>query len=590
MVTMSAYSQFGYAYPTPGQQSAMTAESVSPPLAAGGGGGGLSPDVMGAAGCGTCCTAGTVAGGTGDRTAGSESAVAVCSCHLAAAASLPPHYATHRSTPATTAVYAPYPSTDQNPYPSIDTSSFYPHLSNPYGLKDSTGSSDMWSSASLQPSTGYYHYDSTLAAYGYSAGYDLAARRKNATRESTATLKSWLNEHKKNPYPTKGEKIMLAIITKMTLTQVSTWFANARRRLKKENKMTWEPKNKTDDDDDDDAGSSECEDKDKDDMLMGDEKHCNKDVRKDGHGDHMMGGQGVMSDGDDDRKPMLQHLYHPDQMHHMKVHHHHVMQDDHHQDCGIPLPPTKPKIWSLADTAASKTPPPGHQWPNVISPSLASPGFTMPNSSSLSPSGSSYARYGANGFYGSGYNGGNSNSSSSSAQQMAGYPDVQTDTPPQTPPNMKLPLSASSGQQQQQQQQQFGGHQATYNGYHHQQHHQQQQQQQHNYHHRQHVPPLQQQQQHDVVRSAQEVQQQQQQQQQQYHQQHVALSQHNNNNNNNTNTNNNNHQMGVVANDASTAFKPFYKTPSQQPHQQPPHQQQHQQQQHRQMNGFVSPV
>lgn len=74
----------------------------------------------------------------------------------------------------------------------------------------------------------------------------MAARRKNATRESTATLKAWLNEHKKNPYPTKGEKIMLAIITKMTLTQVSTWFANARRRLKKENKMTWEPKNKVD--------------------------------------------------------------------------------------------------------------------------------------------------------------------------------------------------------------------------------------------------------------------------------------------------------------------------------------------------------
>lgn len=99
----------------------------------------------------------------------------------------------------------------------------------------------------------------------YGAGYDLAARRKNATRESTATLKAWLNEHKKNPYPTKGEKIMLAIITKMTLTQVSTWFANARRRLKKENKMTWEPKNKTDDDDD--AMVSDDE-KDKDDLDM----------------------------------------------------------------------------------------------------------------------------------------------------------------------------------------------------------------------------------------------------------------------------------------------------------------------------------
>lgn len=104
-----------------------------------------------------------------------------------------------------------------------------------------------------------YHFRS------YGAGYDLAARRKNATRESTATLKAWLNEHKKNPYPTKGEKIMLAIITKMTLTQVSTWFANARRRLKKENKMTWEPKNKTDDDDD--AMVSDDE-KDKDDLDL----------------------------------------------------------------------------------------------------------------------------------------------------------------------------------------------------------------------------------------------------------------------------------------------------------------------------------
>ena len=77
---------------------------------------------------------------------------------------------------------------------------------------------------------------------------DLNARRKNATRETTNTLKAWLYEHRKNPYPTKGEKIMLAIITKMTLTQVSTWFANARRRLKKENKMTWSPRNRSEDD------------------------------------------------------------------------------------------------------------------------------------------------------------------------------------------------------------------------------------------------------------------------------------------------------------------------------------------------------
>uniref|UniRef100_A0A1B0FA50 Homeobox domain-containing protein n=1 Tax=Glossina morsitans morsitans TaxID=37546 RepID=A0A1B0FA50_GLOMM len=111
----------------------------------------------------------------------------------------------------------------------------------------------------------YHPYD---AAFGYpfnSYGMDLnGARRKNATRETTSTLKAWLNEHKKNPYPTKGEKIMLAIITKMTLTQVSTWFANARRRLKKENKMTWEPRNRVDDDDanldDDDHKSTDDND------------------------------------------------------------------------------------------------------------------------------------------------------------------------------------------------------------------------------------------------------------------------------------------------------------------------------------------
>nr|XP_056718507.1 iroquois-class homeodomain protein IRX-2 [Euleptes europaea] len=80
------------------------------------------------------------------------------------------------------------------------------------------------------------------------------AYRKNATRDATATLKAWLQEHRKNPYPTKGEKIMLAIITKMTLTQVSTWFANARRRLKKENKMTWAPRNKSEDEDDEPEG------------------------------------------------------------------------------------------------------------------------------------------------------------------------------------------------------------------------------------------------------------------------------------------------------------------------------------------------
>lgn len=51
--------------------------------------------------------------------------------------------------------------------------------------------------------------------------------------------------------------------------KVSTWFANARRRLKKENKMTWSPRNRTaedDDEDDENVGDAE-EDEDDDDLL-----------------------------------------------------------------------------------------------------------------------------------------------------------------------------------------------------------------------------------------------------------------------------------------------------------------------------------
>ena len=49
---------------------------------------------------------------------------------------------------------------------------------------------------------------------------DSVRGRKNATRETTSVLKSWLDEHKKNPYPTKAEKVLLAVMSKMTLTQV----------------------------------------------------------------------------------------------------------------------------------------------------------------------------------------------------------------------------------------------------------------------------------------------------------------------------------------------------------------------------------
>ncbi|XP_076225707.1 iroquois-class homeodomain protein mirror isoform X1 [Nomia melanderi] len=143
---------------------------------------------------------------------------------------------------------------------------FYTPTAAGLDLKENLGAG----AAAAWPYPSVYHpYDAAFASYPFNGyGMDLnGARRKNATRETTSTLKAWLNDHKKNPYPTKGEKIMLAIITKMTLTQVSTWFANARRRLKKENKMTWEPRNRVEDEDnnneDDDSGRKSVDEKDR---------------------------------------------------------------------------------------------------------------------------------------------------------------------------------------------------------------------------------------------------------------------------------------------------------------------------------------
>ncbi|MGH0181426.1 UNVERIFIED_CONTAM: hypothetical protein FKN15_006985 [Acipenser sinensis] len=129
-------------------------------------------------------------------------------------------------------------------YPGMQGYSFIPYLHlghnmrqmSPYQLK----SASPYHQALLGQGAPFY------SPYRAVAAEDPGRAGKAAALESTGALKAWLSEHLKNPYPTKGEKVMLAIVTKMSLTQVSTWFANARRRLKKENKVSWVCKNKSD--------------------------------------------------------------------------------------------------------------------------------------------------------------------------------------------------------------------------------------------------------------------------------------------------------------------------------------------------------
>ena len=46
-------------------------------------------------------------------------------------------------------------------------------------------------------------------------------------------MTTWMWDNPMNPYPTKARKLEFATKCDMTLTQVSTWFANERRRNKK---------------------------------------------------------------------------------------------------------------------------------------------------------------------------------------------------------------------------------------------------------------------------------------------------------------------------------------------------------------------
>ncbi|XP_029023524.1 iroquois-class homeodomain protein IRX-1b [Betta splendens] len=242
------------------------------------------------------------------------------------------------------------------PYSGATDLALISQMGSQYELKDSPGSHP--ASLPVHAAQGFYPY----GQYPYGD----PSRAKTATRETTSTLKAWLQEHQKNPYPTKGEKIMLAIITRMTLTQVSTWFANARRRLKKENKVTWgrsaedrdgrifssdnedeHGKNGSDDDDDDEEIDLETVDADRpEEQRAGEQQGAAKgegdaglSVREAPEPKSSEGGRTLSVEAAISlNKPPAAKLA--------------ADRSPSRQECQRP-PQSKPKIWSLAETATA---------------------------------------------------------------------------------------------------------------------------------------------------------------------------------------------------------------------------------------------
>lgn len=58
-------------------------------------------------------------------------------------------------------------------------------------------------------------------------------------RLRTWPLRQWIYQHRKNPYPTKADKKLLAKMANLREDQVNMWFANTRRRIKKVGMRSW---------------------------------------------------------------------------------------------------------------------------------------------------------------------------------------------------------------------------------------------------------------------------------------------------------------------------------------------------------------
>ena len=60
--------------------------------------------------------------------------------------------------------------------------------------------------------------------------YRMSGQSRNLPSNARLKLFTWLNEHLRHPYPTKAEKQELAASAEISISQVDTWFANARSR------------------------------------------------------------------------------------------------------------------------------------------------------------------------------------------------------------------------------------------------------------------------------------------------------------------------------------------------------------------------
>ncbi|UZJ54423.1 hypothetical protein CBS101457_003743 [Exobasidium rhododendri] len=82
----------------------------------------------------------------------------------------------------------------------------------------------------LESNTSPRHHPYSTSG-GASTSPNVPRRRGKLPKMVTDLLKSWLLDHASHPYPTEDEKRRLCDLTGLSISQVSNWFINARRRI-----------------------------------------------------------------------------------------------------------------------------------------------------------------------------------------------------------------------------------------------------------------------------------------------------------------------------------------------------------------------
>ncbi|KAI7540616.1 hypothetical protein KC331_g9072 [Hortaea werneckii] len=92
---------------------------------------------------------------------------------------------------------------------------------------------DCWP-APQASSSPYGGYESPPSQYFMQAHYEYShgktRKRSNLPKQSTEIMKTWFDENMSNPYPSEEQKALFSKATGISMTQVSNWFINHRRR------------------------------------------------------------------------------------------------------------------------------------------------------------------------------------------------------------------------------------------------------------------------------------------------------------------------------------------------------------------------